>query len=243
MGKEQLNGKFIGVKEKANVFTLSKKFICNDRAATLKITALGLYKAEINGFRVGDAYLAPGWTSYRKMLQVQTYDVSNFLRKGENEITLTVAEGWYCGRLTWKGEREYYGAQSAVCADLRWDSGGIETDESWTAREDYIRFSSIYDGETQNFSAERKPLTACEVACDKSMLVKQISEHVRDIERIAVREILPTPKGELIYDFGQNISGVVELRLPEDFSDVATCEFAEILVGGNFYNENYRTAK
>ena len=73
-----LQGKFIGVKENCNTFVLEKKFIIeNKSSAILKITALGLYFAEINGVRVGNSYLTPGWTSYNKTLQFQEYDVTN----------------------------------------------------------------------------------------------------------------------------------------------------------------------
>lgn len=244
MEKETLSGKFIGVREKANVFVLRKRFAGKaGKSATLKITALGLYKAEVNGARVGDAYLTPGWTSYNKMLQVQSYDVSDLVRDGENEIALTVAEGWYCGRLVWENAFKHYGEQQAVCADLSVDGETVCTDESWTAEESYIRFSSIYDGETQDYTATCKPLTPCEIAHDKTTLVKQINAPVRNIERIAVREVLHTPAGETVYDFGQNMAGVAELTLPESAGGTVTCEFAEILVGGNFYKTNYRTAK
>ena len=91
-----LNGKFIGVKKKTNTFTVEKKFnIKTKQKAVLKVTALGLYYAEINGIRVGDCYLTPGWTSYNKTLQVQEYDVTALLKIGENTIVLTVNEGWY----------------------------------------------------------------------------------------------------------------------------------------------------
>lgn len=113
-----LNGKFIGIKESNSVFTAEKRFtVANAGKAILRAAALGLYFAELNGVRVGDAYLTPGWTSYNKMLQVQEYDVSTLLKDGENVISLTVGEGWYCGELTWKRER-YYGNKAAVCADL-----------------------------------------------------------------------------------------------------------------------------
>ena len=93
-----LNGKFIGVKEKAGVFAVEKKFTAHaGERAVLRATALGLYFAELNGVRVGDAYLTPGWTSYKKMLQVQEYDVSALIKEGENLFTLTVGEGWFCG--------------------------------------------------------------------------------------------------------------------------------------------------
>ena len=91
-----LNGKFIGVKERANTFTVEKKFnIESLEKAVLKVTALGLYYAEINGVRVGDSYLTPGWTSYNKTLQMQIYNVTELLKEGENVISITVNEVWY----------------------------------------------------------------------------------------------------------------------------------------------------
>ncbi len=239
-----LKGIFIGVKEKAGVFAVEKKFTAHaNEDAVLKATALGLYFAELNGVRVGDAYLTPGWTSYNKMLQVQEYDISTLLKEGENTLTLTVGEGWYCGGLTWEKKRNIYGEQSSVCADLVFADRTVSTDESWTARESHIRASGIYDGETQDFTAQIKPLTVCEVAFDKSVLVPQISEPVRNIERLSVKEIIRTPKGELVYDFGQNMAGVVEVKTPEKFNGTLTLQFAEILVNGNFYTDNLRSAK
>ena len=239
-----LKGKFIGVQEKAGVFVVEKTFTVRaGETAILRATALGLYFAELNGVRVGDAYLTPGWTSYNKMLQVQEYDVSALLKEGENILTLTVGEGWFCGGLTWEKKRNIYGKQSAVCADLILSDKTISTDESWAARESYIRESGIYDGETQDFTAECKPLTVSEVAFNKSVLLPQISEPVRNIERLAVKEVIKTPAGELVYDFGQNMAGVVEIKTPENFNGTLTLQFAEILVNGNFYTDNLRSAK
>lgn len=239
-----LKGNFIGVKENVGVFVVEKRFTAHaGERAVLKVTALGLYFAEINGVRVGDAYLTPGWTSYNKMLQVQEYDVTALLKEGENVLSLTVGEGWYCGPLTWERKRSFYGKQSAVCADLIFADRTVSTDESWTAWESVIRASGIYDGETQDFTAECKPLTVCEVAFDKSVLVPQISEPVRNVERLPVKEVIHTPAGELVYDFGQNMAGVVEIRTPENFNGTLTLQFAEILVNGNFYTDNLRSAK
>ncbi len=239
-----LNSKFIGVKERVNTFTVEKRFEIKDKQkAVLKVTALGLYFAEINGVRVGDCYLTPGWTSYNKTLQVQEYDVSALLKEGENVITITVNEGWYCGGLTWLKKRNNYGQQSAVCADLILQDGVISTDESWSARESVIRESGIYDGETVDYTKKLKPLTVCEVLYDKTTLVPQICKHVRDIERLAVKEIIHTPNGDTVYDFGQNIAGVVEIRTPENFDGTLTLKFGEILIKGEFYTENLRGAK
>ena len=239
-----LNGKFIGVKERANTFTVEKKFnIESLEKAVLKITALGLYYAEINGVRVGDCYLTPGWTSYNKTLQMQIYNVTELLKEGENVISFTVNEGWYSGGLTWEKKRNLYGEQTAVCAELVCGNSSICTDESWTARESVIRESGIYDGETVDYTKKLKPLTVCEVEFDKAALVAQQCEPVRDIERLAVKEIILTPNGETVYDFGQNIAGVVEIKTPENFDGTLTLRFAEILIHGNFYTDNLRGAK
>lgn len=239
-----LQGKFIGVKERVNTFTVEKKFkIESLEKAVLKVTALGLYYAEINGVRVGDSYLTPGWTSYNKTLQMQSYDVTPLLKEDENVISFTVNEGWYCGGLTWEKKRNLYGEQTAVCAELDIGSSSICTDETWSALESHIRESGIYDGETVDYTAELKRLTTCEVAYDKSLIVPQICEPVRDTERLAVKEIITTPSGDKIYDFGQNIAGVVEIVTPEGFSGTITLRFAEILIKGEFYTDNLRGAK
>lgn len=239
-----LNGKFIGVKEKVNTFTVEKKLnIKGKQKATLKITALGLYFAEINGIRVGDCYLTPGWTSYNKTLQVQEYDVTNLLKEGQNVIAITVNEGWYAGPLAWDKRKNCYGENPAVCADLILQGGVISTDESWSARESGIRESGIYAGETVDDTAQLQPLTVCEVPFDKSALVAQQCEPVRNIERLAVKKIIHTPNGDTVYDFGQNIAGVVEIKTPEAFDGTLTLQFAEILIHGNFYTENLRGAR
>ena len=239
-----LNGNFIGVKERVNTFTVEKKVEIKDkRKAVLKVTALGLYYAEINGVRVGDCYLTPGWTSYNNTLQVQEYDVGNLLKEGGNLISITVNEGWYCGGLTWLKKRNNYGQQPAVCADLILRDGVISTDGNWTARESVIRGSGVYDGETVDYTVKLKPLTVCEVEFDKTALVNQRCEPVRDIERLAVKEIIHTYNGETVYDFGQNIAGVVEIKTPENFNGTLTLRFAEILIQGNFYTDNLRGAK
>lgn len=240
-----MKGDFIGVREDANVFVLEKRFIVKETGrAILRATALGLYFAEINGMRAGDAFLTPGWTSYNKMLQVQEYDVTPLVKAGENVLSLTVGEGWYKGRITWESKFCLYGEKSAVCAELTVNGATVaETGIDWTARESTVCFSGIYDGETVDLTCEREALTPCVVAFDKSVLVSQIGGYVRNTERLAVKEVIHTPKGELVYDFGQNIAGVAEIRTPESFEGTIVLQFAEILVDGNFYTGNLRSAK
>lgn len=240
-----LKGEFIGVKERSSVFELEKNFVVKQcKKALLRATALGLYFAEVNGKRVGDAYLTPGWTSYNKMLQVQEYDITHLLQDGENNITLTVGEGWYCGRLTWGTRSKFYGEQSAVCAQIELDGEVvIATDCSWMAHESVIREGSIYNGETTDLTAEIANLTPFVIDFNKKALVKQMCEPVRVTQKLAVKQVIVTPKGETVYDFGQNLAGIVEVVTPEDYNGTLTLYFAEILVDGNFYTDNLRSAK
>lgn len=239
-----LKGKFIGVTENKNTFVLECEFSTDNTAsAVLKITALGLYYAEINGVRVGDSYLTPGWTSYNKMLQVQEYDISTLLHKGKNCIALTVSEGWYAGPVTWMKKRNVYGDKIAVCADIIIGDKVISTDESWTAHTSPIQSAGIYDGEKVDYTAMSESLTAMNVPFNKKALVNQIGECVKTIEKIAVQEVIKTPSGDIVYDFGQNFAGVVQITTPEDFKGTITMKFGEILVDGEFYTANLGAAK
>ena len=87
------------------------------RAATLAITALGIYDAEINGQSVGDQVFAPGWTEYRKRVPYQTYDVAALLHPGENVLGAILGDGWYCGNVAFH-PRQYYGRQPGLLAQL-----------------------------------------------------------------------------------------------------------------------------
>ncbi len=236
------DAKFIGVKENVEVFTLRKDFVSDGGKTVLKITALGVYFVAINGVRVGKDYLAPGWTDYNKTLQEQEYEVTKLLKNGKNSIEITVGGGWYYRRESY---RQYsYGQKIATRAEMITSNGTlIFTDESWSAKESYIRFSSIYDGEIQDFSVERKVLSPIIVEYDESRIVNQICEPIRDIKRLAVTKKIYTPCGDIVYDFGQNISGVVEITTPKHFQGEIILRFAEILVDGEFYTDNLREAK
>jgi len=125
--------------------------------ATLEITALGVYEAELNGRRVGDFVLAPGWTSYASRLQVQTYDVTSLLASGENDLRVTVGRGWFRSRMPgWFDDPDVRARQAQPCGliaalAVEYADGTEETlvtDESWQWAESPVRYSEIYDGET-----------------------------------------------------------------------------------------------
>ena len=86
----------------------------NIKKATLYITALGIYEAQINGEKIGNQMFAPGFTYYHRDLQYQKYDVTDLLITGENELKVYLGEGWYCGRFTFDNTVKIYGEQAAV---------------------------------------------------------------------------------------------------------------------------------
>ena len=230
-----------------------KTFFCPENvvSAALRITAMGVYEASLNGSRVGDFILAPGWTVYQKRLQVQQYELR--IRPGqENELTVLVGKGWYRGRLAgWlPGQNSSAALPAALTAELtlRYPDGHTDTictDASWQTAESAVRFSELYDGETYDAAFEPSVWTPA-VICDgpTDTLIEQQGEPVREQERIAPARIFKTPAGEIVVDFGQNLTGYVEIALDGVKGEAVELSHAEVLdKNGNFYTENYRSAK
>lgn len=223
------------------------------KKAELEITALGVYEAELNGRQVGDFVLAPGWTSYEHRLQVQTYDVTGLLSQN-NELRVTVGRGWFRSPMPgWENEKdrkERFDQPCGLIALLRigYADGTEETvltDEAWEAGESATRFSEIYDGETCD--ARVIPGSWQKVKAldwSKDILIPQEGEEIREMERIAAKEIIHTPAGETLVDFGQEVTGWVEFTVNAKAGDLVYFNHGEVLdKDGNFYNENYRSAK
>ena len=223
-------------------------------SAKLYITAKGVYEAFLNEKRVGDFILAPGFTSYNKHHQYQVYDVTDML-DGNNELAVFVGDGWYKGRLAWVNHTGWitqpnlYGDTAAIIAKLELTFADhtetVITDESWMCSDSPILFDSIYDGET--YDARITPdfnRNAAVLDAPKDMLVLQEVEHVTEHERFAPVAFITTPKGERVVDFGQNLSGYVAFKLNAKTDDRVILSHAEVLdKDGNFYNENYKSAK
>ena len=215
----------------------------------MKITALGVYEAKLNGERVGDFILAPGWTSYLNRLQVQSYDVTNLL-KTENSLEVTVGQGWRAIANKRDGS-DFLGYRDTaliaeltiVYADGRTES--IVTDSSWTARESKLRYTNIYDGDI--YDATFKAGSARHCICvdlEKDMLIPQEGEKIVEHERMPALQVIKTPAGETVIDFGQNMTGYVEFRIKGTPGAQATISHGETLDrDGNFYNANYRSAR
>lgn len=228
-----------------------KKFYTEKQVKSARIyaSALGIYELELNGGKVGDAYFAPGWTSYQKRIQYQTYDVTEQL-KNENEIRMTVGNGWYKGILGFYNQGDHYGKRTAVIAQIEilYTDGSREqivTDESWMSTTGARRYSEIYHGEVIDYSRENEELRPVQLYDQaKEVLTAQEDEPVRITEQIPAKELIVTPKGEVVIDFGQNLTGVVKAHLKYPKGTKVTIRHAEALdENGNFYTVNLRTAK
>ena len=217
--------------------------------AILNITALGVYEARLNQNRVGEFILAPGWTSYNKRLQYQTYDITNMLEK-ENILNISVGKGWCVGRLSWENKSSFWSDEVAIIAsiNIEYQDGTKEdyiTDQSWQTAKGPILFSEIYDGET--YDAGIVPQNWKDSVLfehSKDIIVPQDGEIVKEIEELAPICIITTPKGEKVIDFGQNLTGYIRFKISGNFGDIVELSHAEMLdKDGNFYTENLRSAK
>ncbi|MBQ7352498.1 MAG: family 78 glycoside hydrolase catalytic domain [Clostridia bacterium] len=224
----------------------TKKFNLNKgvERAILNITSLGCYYPILNGKRVGDFILAPGFTS-RKRVQYQKYDITKML-KGENKLEIIVGDGWYNGKINFGVANETPKALISqldiTYTDKTKDS--IVTNESWLAYKDKLRFAELYDGEIYDSNFESEETNANVIFHDKKIITEQQGVFVKEQERLKPISIFKAPNGDTILDFGQNLTGYFEFTVNAkkgDRVEFTVCE--ELDKYGNFYNENYRDAK
>ncbi len=222
--------------------------------ARIYVTGLGLYEAYLNGEKIGDDYLAPFCNDYNQKIQYQTYDISKLLHR-DNSIEIITGNGWYKGRIGYDGDEAYYGNRFGVIAELHieYENGKsvvFGTDETWMYRGSDIAMSDIYDGEEYNHlfwdndKNIEKPVGIWKDSKEqKKKLVERYSIPVIVKDELPVKEIIHTPAGETVLDFGQNFTGYVEIHSCLPSGTKIVLDYGEVLQNGNFYNENYRTAK
>ena len=219
--------------------------------ARLYATAHGVYVATINGLRVGDEVLAPGWTTYPHRLRYQTYDVTEHLRAGENTIEVLLGNGWYRGRLGFAGRRAFYGERIALLAQLEVSTTDgtrhvLSTDTSWSAHESNIVTDDLYDGQRTDLRITPDPARSfpVETVADRARLVAPDGPPVRVTEVVPARSVTTSPSGRTLVDFGQNVVGRVRLRVrgrPRGHEVVV--RHAEVLENGELGTRPLRTAK
>ncbi|SEN57057.1 alpha-L-rhamnosidase [Chitinophaga rupis] len=237
-------------------FSTAKKV----QSATAYITAHGLYEAQLNGKRVGDAFLPPGWTSYNKHLTYQTYDVTSLLQSGKNAIGVILGSGWYRGPLTWSKLKNYYGKDAALLFQLNihYTDGTTETvisDNSWKAATGGIVSSEIYDGEVFDARLQKTGWAGADFDDSQWAAVKikdaplsnlsaSYNELIKKHETFTPTKVITTPKGDQVLDFGQNLVGWVQVKVKGKAGDTVKIAHVEVLdKKGEPYYENLRSAR
>jgi alpha-L-rhamnosidase len=229
-------------------------------AARLYVSAHGLYEVEINGARVGEEALAPGWTVYGERLKYHSYDVTDLVRGGENAIGSWLGDGWYRGRLGWYGGfRNLYGSDIGLIAqlELRFADGRtqtVATGADWRASVGPIIASGNYDGERYDAREERtgwsepgfddSDWTPVAVGTrDPATLVAPVAPPVRCTQEVLPVRVIATPSGGRVLDFGQNLVGRVRIRVSGEAGDAVTLATAEVMQDGELYTRPLRSAR
>lgn len=230
------------------------------KQAVAFITAKGVYEAEINGQKVGDACLAPFWTSYNERLQYQTYDVTELVKQGANAVGVTLGSGWYRGNIGFSGQVNVYGSELALLfqLELTYEDGSKErivSDGSWKSSTGPIVYAELYHGETYDARLEKEgwstpgyddsAWSGVEVKdYSKDILITTENEPIRKKEVFHPVEILTTPQGDQVIDFGQNLVGWVQMKVSGNAGDQVSITHTEVLdKEGNVYLESLRSAK
>lgn len=237
-------------------FTLSQDII----RARLYISSLGVYETQINGQRVGDLVMPPGWTSYAHRLRYQTFDVTSYLQLGRNCLGAILGDGWYRGRIGFGGGmRNLYGTHLALLAQLEiiypdGSSDRIYTNSDWRASTGPILASDIYDGEIYDARLEQPGWSrpgfddqkwgkVTELAEDLERLIAPVSPPVRRTEVIHPVAITCRPSGKFVLDFGQNLVGRLQITVHGLTGQTITLRHAEVLQDGELCTRPLRSAK
>jgi len=232
-------------------------------SAELYITALGLYLASINGRSIGDEVFAPGWTDYHCRVQYQVYDVTSHLQFGENVLGVVLGDGWYCGHIA-NMDRQQYGDRPRLLAQLmiQYMDGSFEivpTDETWRYTSGPILESDLIMGESYDarlemsgwdtpgwndtgwFPVHTVQLSSLNLVARKNPPVRR-QEVLRPVqEPVELRE---WNRSRWIFDLGQNMVGVIRLRVKGERGRTIRIRYSEVLnPDGSLYTQSLRSAR
>lgn len=234
------------------------------KKARLYIIGLGLYYLEVNGKKVGNDFLAPGCTQIDRLGQIYTYDLTEYLRDGDNALGVMMGNGWY--KATFGASSVHLTKQTPFIdkfllkAELRLTlvdgtEQVIATDESWRCAPSPIVEDSIYGGEVYDarlaiarwsepdFDDSNWDTVTVTTAEGVGNLADRLSLPIVVKERIKPVEIIHTPANETVIDLGQNMTGWLSFRVNEPAGTVIKLQHGELLQDDCFYNENLRSAK
>lgn len=223
-------------------FSLSKRV----KTARLYCCGYGLYEASLNGVKVTEEVLLPGYHSYDLLNQYQTFDITELLQS-ENRFSFVTGNGWYKGRFVFDGGYEnIYGDKQKMIAEViivfeDGTSTRIVSDDSWQVTTSYIKENSIYDGEILDYQSELESLTLTVLSGSKELLTERSNPPILKQKVIMPKKTFIDKNQQIILDFGQIVTGWLEGLVASE--QPIRFRFSELLQDGAFYQENLRTAK
>jgi len=222
------------------------------KSGRLYISGLGLYEAYIDDVKVGDEYLAPGFTNYNYYTQIATHDVSKMLQTaGTHTIRISLADGWYRGKLGIKehgGKANQYGNALMAIAELNYiDNSGVEkkvsTDTSWQGFTSKVGHSGIYYGEDLDEVSQSSSVKIKQFVQPTKHLIDRLSLPIKEHETFSVVKKIITPSNGVVLDFGQNLAGWVTFKNNLPKGTKVALEYGEIIQNGELYRGNLRSAR
>jgi alpha-L-rhamnosidase len=225
--------------------------------ATLTVSALGVAETWLNGRRIADDLLTPGWSSYEWRLRYATYDVTGLVQPS-NVLGMALGNGWFRGRLGWSGRSAFYGAELGAFAQLEvtFDDGSVQviaTDRSWKAGPSAVVANDLYDGETIDSRLRDdswlRPGFASEnwvgvhsLDFDTKVLTPYVGPRTVRWNELPVKEITTSPSGKTLVDFGQNLVGWVRVTVQGPAGAEVSIRHAEVLDRGELGTRPLRSA-
>lgn len=216
------------------------------KKATLYATAIGVYIPYLNGEKVGEYVLEPGFFSAKNRALYQVYDITKEIKK-ENTISFELGNGWGAGHMDDYKEQLQPRTALLISVNVEYKDGTKEvivTDTDWDVYTSDVTFTSLYNGETVDKTAPIEFIGKALLSDLDICVMEQTGEYIKEQERISPIEVIKTPLGETVLDFGQNMTGYVEVKVCGKRGDKIVLDFGEVLdQEGNFYRRNYRSAK
>jgi alpha-L-rhamnosidase len=193
---------------------LRRSFDLDDTAAIARLhaTAHGVYEAFVNGERVGDLELTPGFTSYATNLDVQSYDVTDLLHPGTNEWRVVLSDGWYRGKHGNAQHADGFGETVAFLGQLEAGEVVVATDAAWESTVGPILRADLMGGQAEDHRIEAGPWEPVHVPADPlGPLTASPAPPVRRVQVVPARSVTRLDAGGQVVDLGQNITGWLRL--------------------------------
>ena len=233
---EPWNALWIGTSRKETPI-LVKRFSLDNvpSGCRLYATGLGLYETEVNGRKLGEEFMLPGCCVYNHHVMYQTFNLDGYLRAGENEICVRLADGWYMGRFGMDEQREHYGDHYAFLAEIHVGDTVIATDASWLVGKSDVVSDSIYDGECWMPGKVGELQPALVLKNERHFLTERTGSPLRIQTRMQAQSVLPLGNGRFLFDFGQNMAGFVSFVCDLPAGAEVVLRYAEHIQDGKLF--------